>query len=300
MRYLSQKLKKIIEADFKPPSQMHLEAFHHYYNVFGKAKKDIENILNKSIEDINVLVLGAGYRYGEVICWHNFCRNAVGIEILENYYRDGFYKEFKTLAVSSNPLLAFFKALNYRTFLPYYYEKLESLLGSKIVHPEYNLMKYDGESLPFENNTFDLVISNAVTEHVRDMDQFLGESRRVLRKGGISYHVHHNYFSLSGAHMGMNLQKENPWGHLRGKFPPQSYCFSDGLNRLSKDQLLSSLIKNFPLGFMIGLDKNHNKFGTPEFEFEGEKYLSKNLAVDLNMFKEEDLLTRSFLLLGKK
>jgi SAM-dependent methyltransferase len=41
-----------------------------------------------------------------------------------------------------------------------------------------------GGALPFADDTFDLVLSDWVVEHVADVPQFLGEIRRVLRAGG--------------------------------------------------------------------------------------------------------------------
>jgi ubiquinone/menaquinone biosynthesis C-methylase UbiE len=39
-------------------------------------------------------------------------------------------------------------------------------------------------ALPFEDNSFDLVLSAETIEHVRDAQLFLSEARRVLRSGG--------------------------------------------------------------------------------------------------------------------
>jgi SAM-dependent methyltransferase len=40
------------------------------------------------------------------------------------------------------------------------------------------------EPLPYEDESFDLVHANQVIEHVRDLDLFISEIRRVLRPGG--------------------------------------------------------------------------------------------------------------------
>ncbi len=37
---------------------------------------------------------------------------------------------------------------------------------------------------PFPNQTFDVVISNQVIEHVHDLDNFISETKRVLKSGG--------------------------------------------------------------------------------------------------------------------
>lgn len=45
-------------------------------------------------------------------------------------------------------------------------------------------MKGNVESLPFENQTFDLVISRYSAHHWHDVEQALREVRRVLKPGG--------------------------------------------------------------------------------------------------------------------
>lgn len=43
----------------------------------------------------------------------------------------------------------------------------------------------DGESLPFENGRFDLIVSFQVIEHIVDYQKYLGEIKRVLSPNGI-------------------------------------------------------------------------------------------------------------------
>ena len=43
--------------------------------------------------------------------------------------------------------------------------------------------------VPFDDNTFDLVVSNQVFEHVQNPDVAFAEIRRVLKPGGLSLHV---------------------------------------------------------------------------------------------------------------
>ncbi len=44
---------------------------------------------------------------------------------------------------------------------------------------------YDGNTIPFDNKTFDSVISNQVFEHVFNPNEFLKEINRVIKKDGI-------------------------------------------------------------------------------------------------------------------
>lgn len=46
-------------------------------------------------------------------------------------------------------------------------------------------ISYDGKNLPFDDESYDLVYSHQVLEHVRYPDVVLKEIRRVLQKGGL-------------------------------------------------------------------------------------------------------------------
>jgi len=45
----------------------------------------------------------------------------------------------------------------------------------------------DGTCLPFQNESFDVVVCNHVYEHVSDADKLMAEIHRVLRAGGVCY-----------------------------------------------------------------------------------------------------------------
>ena len=59
----------------------------------------------------------------------------------------------------------------------------------------------DGMALPFSNQTFDLVLSHAVIEHVADAALYLRECARVLAPGGHVYLSTAPYLSFAGAHL---------------------------------------------------------------------------------------------------
>jgi SAM-dependent methyltransferase len=53
----------------------------------------------------------------------------------------------------------------------------------------YNVIEYDGSNFPFSENSFDVVFSSNVLEHISDLAQIHNEIRRVLRDDGIAVHV---------------------------------------------------------------------------------------------------------------
>ena len=59
----------------------------------------------------------------------------------------------------------------------------EALEVAKKRNPQAHFVQADAESLPFEDNYFDLVISTDVIEHVNDPGKMLAEIRRVAKLG---------------------------------------------------------------------------------------------------------------------
>jgi SAM-dependent methyltransferase len=52
--------------------------------------------------------------------------------------------------------------------------------------PDLDYRVVDGMQLPFDNETFDLVVSMQVIEHIVDQATYLGEIVRVLKRGGVA------------------------------------------------------------------------------------------------------------------
>jgi len=83
---------------------------------------------------------------------------------------------------------------------PNYYGLLASLLRAhRYPRIKVNFCQSFGENLPFKDNTFDMVVSFEVLEHVKDIDRVIAECFRVLKKGGIIYcETANNLFPYEG------------------------------------------------------------------------------------------------------
>jgi 2-polyprenyl-3-methyl-5-hydroxy-6-metoxy-1,4-benzoquinol methylase len=66
--------------------------------------------------------------------------------------------------------------------------------------PHLELVLYDGGTFPVPDASFDFVVSFQVLEHVRSIEHIFSECIRVLRPGGIMYHVFPNYKSFYEGH----------------------------------------------------------------------------------------------------
>ena len=53
----------------------------------------------------------------------------------------------------------------------------------------FEVKKYDGINLPFPDESFDIVYSSNVLEHVKDLDLLLRETKRVIKPTGIIIHL---------------------------------------------------------------------------------------------------------------
>ena len=71
------------------------------------------------------------------------------------------------------------------------------------------------DRLPFPPESFDCVYSNTVLEHVRDVDSYLSECRRVLKRSGILFCTVPVRFSLIEGHIPLPLAHWLPAGRLR-------------------------------------------------------------------------------------
>jgi len=64
---------------------------------------------------------------------------------------------------------------------------LIDMQNTKLTETEYP--EVDMQNLPFNEETYDFVISDQVIEHLEDPKKAIGESYRVLKKGGIAIHT---------------------------------------------------------------------------------------------------------------
>lgn len=75
-----------------------------------------------------------------------------------------------------------------------FYDRLHSQ------EPNLHLILYDGKAVPLPDKSYDLIVSYQVLEHVDSLETTLSECIRLLKPGGIMYHVFPNYHSFYEGH----------------------------------------------------------------------------------------------------
>ena len=120
--------------------------------------------------DAKILEIGAGYGFS--LCHlRKLGLNAEGIEPGNSFGFEGVYDRAMALLEANGISEA-----------------------RQVLHPS------TGEALPFENDSFDIVYSVAVLEHVKDIKKCLEEAFRVVKPGGVICMTVPNYNSFFEGH----------------------------------------------------------------------------------------------------
>jgi SAM-dependent methyltransferase len=162
-------------------------------------------------------------------------------------------------------------------------------------HRALSLHTYDGRRLPFADGTFDAVCSNAVLEHVEDLQAFVEETARVLRPAGVVDMLWHNFYSPSGGHRHASDEARSPWGHITGESPTPSH-----VNRKKPDEMRAEFEKRLTVRRVVGVSRDHSLEGDIGFEPEGAARLDEVWRSKLPGLSDRLLTTRSFLIQAVK
>jgi SAM-dependent methyltransferase len=65
----------------------------------------------------------------------------------------------------------------------------ESAISGHARNRHWPIRDYDGVRIPFADDSFDIIYSSNVLEHVTELDALTDEMKRVLRPGGIALHL---------------------------------------------------------------------------------------------------------------
>jgi SAM-dependent methyltransferase len=85
---------------------------------------------------------------------------------------------------------------------PVFAQAGEEFAESKQLSDKASFLTGYGEKLPYENNSFDYLISTDVFEHVKDLKLVLSECHRILKPGGTMLSVFPQFYQPLEAHLG--------------------------------------------------------------------------------------------------
>ncbi|MFB3887071.1 MAG: class I SAM-dependent methyltransferase [Thermodesulfobacteriota bacterium] len=276
-------------------------AEHDCHNVFEKTVRDLKSIGFDEMVDKRVLDLGCGQRFPLALQCASSGARVTALDV--NYVKPdmlplSFYRTLKHDGLKR----ALKSMLRRLLFDGIYYASLEGASGKNLrsFRSKITFVLADARSgkYPLPSDSYDLVVSNAVVEHVADVNAFGKEIRRLLVRGGLFCANIHNFYSLSGGHaLGWAYPDESPssevppWDHLReNRFPSWAY-----LNRLRPEQYRHAFADHLEMVLFEGRDINHDHGG-----LEGERFLTPEVEAELAPYSRELLLTRSWSMICRK
>lgn len=271
-------------------SMMHYGLFHNrdfareHYTFFQKMTTYLGVIGSRRILDV-----GCGKSFWLTLLLANHGANVTGIDT--EVVQPGFSMDKYLRLLKKN---GFERAL--RTFIweqvfaKPYYKELEKLNKTPLNFDIVDLKAMSGSKLDFPNDTFDLVVSHEVFEHIADIPSTLRELQRVMKPQGKTYIYVHNFTSLSGGHHiawkypdTEPSLKVPPWDHLRENL------FSDipsWLNGLREHEYRTEFEKYFDIIEWMDTDR------------EGEALLTDDLRKELSDYSSDELLTKGFVVIA--
>jgi len=276
-------------------------AKHECLNVFGKAIKDLKSAGFDSLSGKTVLDLGCGQRFPFALQCASGEADVTALD-LDYVKPDVLLLAFLRTAKYNGLKRASKSILRRVLFDRSYYEALEDSAGQSLrdfsTKINFSIADPQANQYPFPDNSFDLIASNAVIEHVENVTIFASEISRLLRNRGYFYGIIHNFYSLSGGH---NLEWAFPndhpsekvpqWDHLReNRFPSWA-----PLNRLRPEEYKKAFYEYLDILLFEGRDINHDPGG-----LEGEQFLTPEVSTELASYPRVLLLTRSWCIICQK
>ena len=263
-------------------------ARHDYYGYL-RVKEIIEKNIGKLTPETRILEIGCGQRFARTMLFHSEGANITGIDL--DFVDPDFSIKSMVNIWRINGFERFIKTIVRHFFYDRkYYTVIEQEYGKPLKWSDLDVRRMSAYNLDFPSNYFDFIFSNAVFEHMDNIDAACGELARVLKPEGYAYCGIHLYPSLSGGH---NLEWAYPdeqpskvvppWDHLRkNRFPAHVY-----LNKLKKGEYVSIFNRYCDVHDII-------------LSFEGESLLTNGILSEISGYSKEDLITRSMELLVTK
>jgi SAM-dependent methyltransferase len=264
------------------------------------AKHDLkvfENLLNLirpffgDLLKIKILDVGCGKRATFTLLFHSLNARVTGIDV-EIGDRRGVASYLKILKCEG--FQEFMVKLFYDFYLnTIYYHALEQTTNLSLKFEDLDLRRLNASHTCFNANEFDLVISNAVFEHIHNLNDVLAEMKRIMKPNAIMYSEIHLFPSLTGGHNTLWSDPESkrvilgnmtPWDHLSKR----NYPIDSSLNMFRENEYYSLFNKHFRIEAWL-----------TEY-VESEHFLTEELRSVLKDYKREELLKRSIIVIARK
>ena len=243
------------------------------------------------VRGIRAMDIGCGLLQWQTILLHSEGARVTGVDT--EYVRgdrrpDKYWKIWRTNGIER----AIKTAVWDYTFRNRYQQALRRLSSFPLKRKQLDLRQHTAERLPFAADTFDLLVSHEVFEHIQDVPAAVLELRRVLRPGGLAYVNIHLFPSISGGH------------HMEWKFPD----FEPSSKVPAWDHLRKRQFPHHPSWLNEMRERDYRPIFEQAMEilvweastFEGETQLTPEIANELSDYPRDELLKKGLIIVARK
>jgi SAM-dependent methyltransferase len=260
-----------------------------HYDFFNNMVEKL-NALGIQNNGIRTLEIGCGKAYWLTLLAHSYGMDVTGID---TEYVSSKNQISKYLSIfRDNGLERMLRTLVWDKFYAAsYYQQLATQTPFPLNFNKVDLRRMSSTDVKFPDNTFDLIVSHEVFEHIADIPNTILTLKRILKPSGITYIYVHNFTSLSGGHHIAWKYPDTepsdivpPWDHLREKRFPDIPSWLNGLRESEYKKVFEDhmdIIEWIPMGI------------------EGEKLLTSDIRAELSDYDEKELVTKGFIIIAK-
>jgi SAM-dependent methyltransferase len=244
-----------------------------------------------NFQAIRALDLGCGLLQWQTIMLHSLGATATGVDM--EYVRADRLPDKYIHILRTNGLERAAKTLFWDyTYRDRYRRALATCSTFPLNLRGLDFRQHTAEHLPFEDNTFDLVASHEVFEHIADVPAAVREVKRVLKPSGIAYINIHLFPSISGGH---NVewkypdeeasQNVPPWDHLRGNTAAEHPSWINKMRERDYRPIFESELE------ILCWEPS---------AYEGRALLTPAIKAELPDYTEEELLKKGVIVVARK
>ncbi len=261
-----------------------IEHYVFFCNLINKLRE-----LDVQTDSLRTLEIGCGKAYWLTLLAHSSGMNVTGIDTEFVSSKNQLSKYLSI--IRDNGIERMLRTLVWdKCYAKPYYHQLAMQAPFSLNFKDVDIRRMSSTNVDFPDNTFDLVISHEVFEHIDDIGRTVLTLKRILKPGGITYIYVHNFTSLSGGHHIAWKYPDTepsdtvpPWDHLREKSFPD---IPSWLNELRESEYKKIFEEHMDIIEWLPVGK------------EGEKLLTPDVRAELSDYDEHELLTKGFIIIA--
>jgi len=261
-----------------------------HYQFFTTMQRNLKKYGLDDLRGLRALDVGCGKAYWLTLLLHSCGAQATGIdtEFVEPGYSIG---KYWGILRSNGPERAV-RTLVWDIFYgPPYYRELAKVSEIPLRFENVDAQRVSATRLDFPDNTFDLVVSHEVFEHIADIPTALRNLHRIMKPDGLTYIYIHNYASISGGH---HIAWKYPDTEPSGEVPPW-------------DHLRQHRYPDIPSWINCLRERDYRAAFEAQFDIldwfptttEGEALLTPEIQRELSDYSRDELLTKGFVVVAR-